>query len=429
MIKSAKRSKKEKNGLHAWHPYYAGYSEQFVVSAIQKLTLGKNSLVLDPWGGSGTTCVVCESNGIPSIGMDINPIMSRFISAKTKFTLEYLLVHGSKEVEKIILYARKNMAENGLADNLDLFLSRSFAIQIESLLNAVDVLCKSDRYNKKTNLKLKKALKDKVTPLDPIKSFYECVILCVARQLAGYKSGSNPTWFKKINRKPSYTNNRIATEFRNAYNQMFADLLEFYEDSHPDLTSLSLIADSRKIPLNANTVDAIITSPPYLTRIDYAMTTQLELLLCGYSDTLRCIRENTMGAPVITNIGTKDTKMWGEICEDILSQVGDHTSKASKTYYLKNIVQYFSDAHRSLLEIKRVLKKGKTALIVVQSSYYKDVEIPLGEIYVQMGRKLGFKASIVFSEEVKNHIAHVNKRSSVYKKNKTYHETVVQLIK
>jgi ubiquinone/menaquinone biosynthesis C-methylase UbiE len=83
------------------------------------------------------------------------------------------------------------------------------------------------------------------------------------------------------------------------------------------------------------------------------------------------------------------------------------------------------DMEASLREIYRVLKPGSSGLIVVQSSYFKEHEIELGDIYVEMCDQLGFTSNISFREKVKIHMAHVNTKSSVYVKNKIYHEDVV----
>ena len=61
-LMSAKRNSiYEQQGVHSWHPYYAGYAEQFVGSALDYLNLNDSHMVLDPWNGSGTTALVCQA--------------------------------------------------------------------------------------------------------------------------------------------------------------------------------------------------------------------------------------------------------------------------------------------------------------------------------------------------------------------------------
>lgn len=67
-LASAKRSPSERKGIHSWHPYYAGYSEAFVTSAIEYLAINKSHLLLDPWHGSGTTALVASRYKLRTIG-------------------------------------------------------------------------------------------------------------------------------------------------------------------------------------------------------------------------------------------------------------------------------------------------------------------------------------------------------------------------
>lgn len=53
-VHTGKRGRRERTGVHAWHPYYAGYAEQFVADTLSILA-EPGDLVLDPWNGSGTT--------------------------------------------------------------------------------------------------------------------------------------------------------------------------------------------------------------------------------------------------------------------------------------------------------------------------------------------------------------------------------------
>jgi hypothetical protein len=70
---------------------------------------------------------------------------------------------------------------------------------------------------------------------------------------------------------------------------------------------------------------------------------------------------------------------------------GAHSSKASSTYYLKTLLQYFYQLFNSLAELTRVLTRDGSLTMVVQDSYYKDVRIDLAAISEQMSNSLGMK--------------------------------------
>jgi len=56
-------------------PYYAGYSESFAKDILHSAGLEPNSVVLDPWNGSGTTIYTAREFNYSAIGIDINPAM------------------------------------------------------------------------------------------------------------------------------------------------------------------------------------------------------------------------------------------------------------------------------------------------------------------------------------------------------------------
>ncbi|QND75155.1 DNA methyltransferase [Tardiphaga robiniae] len=56
-------------------PYYAGFPESFVRAVLGSEAIKPGSLIYDPWNGSGTTTSVASEMGLPSIGIDINPVM------------------------------------------------------------------------------------------------------------------------------------------------------------------------------------------------------------------------------------------------------------------------------------------------------------------------------------------------------------------
>jgi tRNA G10 N-methylase Trm11 len=224
-----------------------------------------------------------------------------------------------------------------------------------------------------------------------------------------------------------------ATVFRmfdRTVRRMLDDLERYSLRSEAPGESCTITGDSRALELRDDSVDLVITSPPYCTRIDYVVSTKPELLLLGYQgDEIDGLRRENIGAPVIVDKEITPRPVWGAICNEVLQGVNDHESKASRSYYLPLYLQYFRDAEQSLREIQRVLRPGGEAAIVVQSSYYKELEIPLGDIYVEMSRNLGLQADIGRREVVKQHMAHINTKSSEYVKNKVYYEDVVHVEK
>lgn len=71
------------SGIHAIHPYPAKFISSIPRALITSLGVVPGTAVLDPFCGAGTTLVVAQELGIPSIGIDLNPIACLISRVKT----------------------------------------------------------------------------------------------------------------------------------------------------------------------------------------------------------------------------------------------------------------------------------------------------------------------------------------------------------
>ncbi len=427
-LTSAKRTAVERSGPHSWHPYYAGYSESFVGSALRYLGCHEETTLLDPWGGSGTTGIVAARSGIPSICIDVNPVMATFAAAKSR----QVLAHRE---ELLTFFDNLDCAELSIESHIgrDDALANIFTPETVNSIRYVANGVTPERFSAKSESKdarqVRKALDDPDRLINLVQAFCLSVMFVSLRKLSGVERSSNPTWLKSRDEKAHVSPSALFAALRSDARKMLTDLEAYFGVERTIAPNYSLHGDARHLPVRDASVDAVITSPPYLTRIDYAMATMPEMYLLGDGELLKRTRHQTMGAPVITRSDKYQKESWGATCNAVLDAVKAHPTKAAMSYYWKNIVQYFIDLDLALDEMRRVLAPRGEALLVVQTSYFKDIEIPLGLIYCEMAEGKGLDAAIVYEEEVRGHIAHVNTKSSQYKKNKVYREEVVHLTK
>ncbi|MEH7075802.1 DNA methyltransferase [Neobacillus drentensis] len=420
-IRTAKRGKNERNGVHKWHPYYAGYSENFVDDILEFLKATPDSIVLDPWMGSGTTALVSQKKGIKALGIEINPVMVIFSNAKSAKLLEFDIKGICFDI--LDYSSNVSLTEDEFLNNEDAseYINKKYLNSLNKIRLAIDETCK----------KLGKTLFD-LDLLDSVKSFFYSALFRCLRTVGNFKKGKNPTWL--VNEVPEVVAEEVNVNklFSQYVVSMIHDLQNTYDDIfYKECPNPSILeGDSRNMPIEEESVDLIVTSPPYLTRIDYAVSTKPELLFLGKNFFgFDKIRRATMGAPVIADKNIQVNQKWGEVVLSFLKEVENHPTKASRSYYLPIFLQYFRDMYDSINEIRRVLKPNGKACLVVQSSYFKDIEAKLGDMYVDMATSLGFEAEIIKREEIRNHIAHVNSKSSQYVKNKVYYEDAVLLRK
>lgn len=426
-LPSAKRTHKERTGVHSWHPYYAGYSEAFVIGAIHHLDLEPGKTVVDPWIGSGTTNLVCEKTRLHSLGFDLNPVMAIFANAKHAPILKESADKINSTVDLIFEETRRKIRRIILDDYSELskIIKPQTARRLVGLTQSI-----SAHPFETTKISGEFCTTVSKEPVSMDRCFFQAAAFILARELAGEQKNSNPTWLKSSLVKKG---NPTYSEIKDTYKSIIKNMIESRKDELCHLTqsgtNIALVGNSKSLPIASNSIDGVIGSPPYLTRIDYAVSTKIELgMLVGDQEYVRT-RKMMMGSTTVPEKAPTISKKWGKTCCDCLHKIFRHPSKASSTYYYRNISNYFNDAFLSIAEIERILKPGSRALIVVQSSYYKDIEIPLGEIYCEMASSIGLQSIISSRELVKNNIWYKNTKSQSYLKNRIYHEDVVELAK
>ncbi len=70
--------------IEGLHPYPAKFISELPRALLEILPVPPGTAVFDPFCGSGTTLVECQRGGIPSVGVDLNPIACLISRVKTK---------------------------------------------------------------------------------------------------------------------------------------------------------------------------------------------------------------------------------------------------------------------------------------------------------------------------------------------------------
>jgi hypothetical protein len=70
--------------VHRWFRYSAGFSAEWVKWLLAERD-GSELRVLDPFVGSGTTCLACDEMGVPSYGIEAHPFVYRVAQAKLSY--------------------------------------------------------------------------------------------------------------------------------------------------------------------------------------------------------------------------------------------------------------------------------------------------------------------------------------------------------
>lgn len=390
---SPKRPAVEKAGLADVFPYYAGFAFEWARSRLLSLDLRESALVLDPWNGSGTTTLAAQTAGINSIGIDLNPVANKVAQLRTGL---------DADLANPLSPPRKSSRKPSSSDALLAWFDVSTVARLRDWTSSFAVARAADS------------------------SLGYVALFRVVRRRSKKFEGSNPTWVKRC-RTPEDLVRVSSKELDEEIYQEQEFILERLA-SAPDRSrpTLVLTASATNMPLQNNSVDAVLTSPPYLTRIDYAVAYARELAVLGIDiDGDRSLRRALMGTTLTRPTQVDNFNHLADVSKDLLKAVAAHSSKASSGYYLKQAQQYLCDLTDGLQEITRVSRSGAHMMLVVQDSYYKDVSVPLADICIAESKLRGWELVGREAFPVKRTLTALNTPARVYKKGDVA-ETVIK---
>ncbi len=105
----------EDRAAHDWYRFVLSYPAHIVRDYIARFGIDSNETVLDPFCGTGTTLVECKKLGIPSIGIESNPMASLASQVKVDWGVDPkgLLRHAEQVAER----TWKKLEAAGISDS------------------------------------------------------------------------------------------------------------------------------------------------------------------------------------------------------------------------------------------------------------------------------------------------------------------------
>lgn len=415
------------SGKASWYSYYAGYSPDFVADVIRELSPRAHARLIDPWNGAGTTTQVADELGVESVGYDINPVMVVVAKARLLATSQ---LHPSEAsiCQNITTGVATEINVRTGDDPLAVWLTDDAAAGVRALESRIRRLLVP---NAPHPLLAPESLFD-CSQLSCIAAFFYVALFRVVRNALQPFQTSNPTWIKTSTIKEE----RLALSVENLVEAFATEVAKMVATNTQHIACATVgqgqsakiaIGNSTALPDSDNSATAVISSPPYCTRIDYAVATRPELAVLGVgADRLRRLRDTMIGTATIPNTLPTISTEWGPTCEGFLSRVADHPSWGSRNYYWKNHLFYFDGIYRSLTEIDRVLIPGGDCVLVVQDSYYKEVHNDLPAVIEEMAAGLGWSIRKRHRYDARTLMARVHPGAKTYRAQARATESVLR---
>jgi DNA modification methylase len=355
----------QKLGLRTVHPFPARMAAEI---AFGKLNGQKKSLrILDPMVGSGTTIAVAARKGHETLGFDTDPLailITRVWCANVSKSSMILL--GKVVLEQAKQKAKRLSSSHAFPYGCKDKESKAFIRYWFDTTNRVQ-LCALSRSIRRLRNKEKRE-----------------VLWCAFSRMIIKKKNGVSLAMDVSHSRPHRIHDYSCHKVFDVFERTLENLLEAIEKSgRSKIKPVVKLGDARDLPIASQSVDMVITSPPYLNAIDYLRGHRLSLVWMGYSiPRLREIRSNNIG----TQLGSWEPK---DNMEKIMSEM---CPKRALPRQLKGMLRtYVIDLDALLRETFRVLRPRGCATFVIGNSCVQGVYVKNSTAIKELGKAIGFK--------------------------------------
>ncbi|MBM4033846.1 MAG: site-specific DNA-methyltransferase [Planctomycetes bacterium] len=375
--------------VHRWYDYTQGFEADLAARKLREHATGEETVVLDPFCGSGTTLVAAQFLGFQATGVDANPLMCLVSEAKT--TWDVALGQFKSRAAEVLDALGRKLQEDG-SD-----LSAASAIPMKS-------------FNKwflpsvlREVIAARQVLQELPSTGRGVKNLLRMAYAKALFESSQVSMCPGITFVKKP-RPP------LRVTLKRKLMTIAADLQLLRSlDLHKQPRARVFQGDARDLSgqVEADSIDVLFTSPPYPTDIEYTRQTRAELYFLGFIETMDDVRAikklMVRGSP--KNIYKTDNNQALVAGYDSVQTVSRAIHEVTKDKnwgwdYPRMVREYFGDMFACLRESLRVLRPGGWALFVVGDQTCKGVKIPVTDVLRDIAADLGFADSYI--ETVRN---------------------------
>lgn len=348
------------------HPFPARMAASLALAAIERSRTRLK--VLDPMMGSGTVLAITRSKGHFARGVDIDPLATLIGRAWTTAVDKDRI---RRQATRVLLKAKNDFANRRISSAYPHGADKETRQFIRYWF---------DSYTRRQLA----ALSDQIRKCrsKDVKDVLWCAFsrLIIAKQagasLALDLSHSRPhKTFETAPRKPF-------TWFLHSVEQVLANCLSRNEKKRGPSTTI-VLGDARRLAIRANSIDLVLTSPPYLNAIDYMRCSKFSLVWMGQTAKgIREVRSRIIGAEV---------GLYTEVSDDKITRLFKLLRiNSSLTKRHKAILRRFiEDMEQVLKETSRVLVPRGKAIFVLGENALKGTYIRNSKIVIELAKDIG----------------------------------------
>ena len=335
-----------------------------------------DDVVLDPFCGSGTTLVEGLLRCSKTIGIDCDPLACMISRAKTDKVNPARIQKLGCDIRGVWRHPAKQLVPP-MPDltNFEHWFSKDAWGHLQSLLAAITALDASPEES----------------------NFLLSVFSSILRRVSNADDQTQKTYVSGTLKKIPP---RVEGLFYKALEKALAGLEELARLRSSSAEAITIQGDATDIQLPAQSVDLIVTSPPYLDSVDYMYNFMLEYFwlgpILGVQDrhTFNQMRRGVIGAK---NPDGSVTPALPQCLHDLISEKEIAPRRFAATCaYCTNMSRHFRSAAKAL-------KPGGYYFLVIGNSRTSKGVLPMHDALIRLAADAGFVFEKAFGYRIRRH--------------------------
>lgn len=368
--------------VHDWYRFVLSFPPHLVRHYLQRFQSTEKTVVLDPFAGTGTTLVEVKKMGLSAIGLEANPMAHFACSVKLDWTPQPERLCQTAETIATAVHNDLNLlaiAPTLSSDAAALLFKDAISPRplqkVLTLLGHIDRVCTHEAW-----------------------PHYRLALANSAVFASNLRFAPEVSVSRK--RKSDV---QVVDHWLTRINAIANDLKTLKTASaQPAVVHLG---DARRPhrQIASNSIDVVITSPPYPNEKDYTRTTRLESVLLGFVENkadLQAIKHELVRSNSRSVYHDDDDDRWIQDYPQILeiaNTIDQRREELGKTsgfsrLYARATKLYFGGMACHLANLRSLLRpNAQLAYVVGEQASYLQVHIPTGSLLSQIAQDLGYE--------------------------------------